>query len=87
MATATWMPSSGNNFGDTPVPAQHRHGRAPAFAASSTNPFGLSDVGIYATPAFVDIDGDGDLDFFDGAQYFENLPTYGTWLPLALSSG
>lgn len=39
---------------------------SPAFAAASTNPFGLADVGAYAGPDFVDIDGDGDLDAFIG---------------------
>ncbi len=38
----------------------------PIFAASITNPFGLSDVGIRATPDLVDIDNDGDLDAFVG---------------------
>ena len=38
----------------------------PVFAAPSTNPFGLIDVGEYANPTFADIDGDGDLDAFVG---------------------
>jgi hypothetical protein len=38
----------------------------PVFAASVTNPFGLIDVGWGATPAFADIDNDGDLDGFFG---------------------
>mgnify|MGYP003335659097 CR=1 FL=1 len=33
---------------------------------SATNPFGLTDVGFSASPTFVDIDGDGDLDAFVG---------------------
>ena len=37
---------------------------APAFAASSLNPFGLYSVGYFASPAFADLDGDGDLDAF-----------------------
>jgi hypothetical protein len=50
---------------------------AAAFAPSSANPFGLADVGIYSTPAFADLDGDGDLDAFIGKSngntiYFEN---------------
>ncbi|MCX7084561.1 MAG: FG-GAP-like repeat-containing protein, partial [Methylococcales bacterium] len=51
-----------------------------AFAAASTNPFGLSDVGSYAAPTFVDIDGDGDLDAlignYDGnTLYYQNTGT------------
>jgi len=41
----------------------------PVFAAPSTNPLGLSDVGTHASPTFVDIDGDGDLDAFVGELY------------------
>ncbi|MEM1392439.1 MAG: FG-GAP-like repeat-containing protein [Cyanobacteria bacterium P01_H01_bin.150] len=48
----------------------------PNFAAAQTNPFGLTDV-LGATPTFVDIDGDGDLDAFVGGDegdtfYFQN---------------
>lgn len=39
---------------------------APAFSSPQKNPFGLSDVGNYASPTFADIDGDGDLDAFVG---------------------
>ena len=39
---------------------------APAFAAAITNPFGLTNVGAQANPAFLDSDGDGDLDLFVG---------------------
>lgn len=35
---------------------------SPAFASPSPNPFGLSGTFRYTVPAFVDIDGDGDLD-------------------------
>ena len=50
---------------------------APAFAAASNNPFGLADVGWNASPAFADLDGDGDLDAFIGQAdlsvvYFRN---------------
>ena len=41
---------------------------APAYAAAATNPFGISDVGGYASPAFADADADGDLDLFIGNQ-------------------
>lgn len=40
----------------------------PVFASASINPFGLSDVGTYASPTFVDIDGDGDFDLFQGGN-------------------
>ncbi|MGY0715198.1 Ig-like domain-containing protein, partial [Azospirillum argentinense] len=39
---------------------------APSFTLESTNPFGLDDVGSYAQPTFVDVDGDGDLDALIG---------------------
>ena len=50
---------------------------APAFAAAIENPFGLDDVGDYSSPAFADLDGDGDLDLISGNSdgylvYFEN---------------
>jgi len=53
---------------------------SPAFAAPVTNPFGLSDVGGFANPAFVDIDSDGDLDAFVGNDagntlFFRNTGT------------
>ncbi|MES2946612.1 MAG: FG-GAP-like repeat-containing protein, partial [Pseudomonadota bacterium] len=38
----------------------------PAFVLSGTNLYGLGDVGGQASPSFVDIDGDGDLDAFIG---------------------
>ena len=48
-----------------------------SFSSPTTNPFGLTDVGSYATPEFADIDGDGDLDAFvtdsgGNIDYFEN---------------
>ncbi|MEI2767244.1 MAG: FG-GAP-like repeat-containing protein [Nitrosomonas sp.] len=49
---------------------------SPIFAASSTNPFGLSDVGALANPTFVDIDGDGDLDAFVGNGGFYSSNGY-----------
>ncbi len=50
----------------------------PAFADAVTNPFGLSLLGFDTAPAFVDFDGDGDLDAFFGERlgrlfYYENV--------------
>ena len=44
---------------------------------SSGSPFGLTDIGFYSTPTFVDIDNDGDFDAFVGElngniNFFEN---------------
>ncbi len=42
---------------------------SPAFQGQTTNPFGLKTVKVDATPAFVDLDGDGDLDSLTGDDY------------------
>ena len=51
---------------------------APSFAAPVTNPFFLTSAFYTSTPAFADIDNDGDLDLFSGNvlgqhAYYENL--------------
>lgn len=55
---------------------------APNFAAPLTNPFGLSSLGSFArsTPAFIDMDGDGDFDLLSGHNngnfyYYQNTVT------------
>jgi|GEM_PF-1610389 len=53
---------------------------APHFATPVVNPYGFPYFGGVLSPTFVDIDNDGDLDFFCGNQsgesnYFENTGT------------
>ncbi|MDP2903294.1 MAG: hypothetical protein Q8N96_09340, partial [Methylovulum sp.] len=45
----------------------------PIFTSPVTNPFGLTDVGVWASPDFADIDGDGDLDAFVGEHQGNTL--------------
>jgi Ca2+-binding RTX toxin-like protein len=52
----------------------------PVFAAPTENPFGLTKVFANATPTFVDIDDDGDLDAFVGdifgdIRFYQNTGT------------
>ncbi|MXS77972.1 hypothetical protein ABF87_08365, partial [Nitrosomonas sp. JL21] len=70
----------GNDDGNILFFRNTGNARSPAFAAPSTNPFGLVDVGSYSKPAFADIDGDGDLDVFicsyhNPVQFFRNTGT------------
>ena len=67
----------GNVYGDTYYFQNTGNSAAPAFAAALTNPFGITNVDFKATPEFVDLDADGDLDAFIGHDegntiYFEN---------------
>ncbi|WP_240592737.1 FG-GAP repeat domain-containing protein, partial [Macromonas bipunctata] len=56
----------GNWDGDTRFFRNTGNASSAAFAAVSTNPFGLVNVGYGADSAFADIDGDGDLDALVG---------------------
>lgn len=57
----------GNNVGNTLFFRNSGNTTTPAFQASAT-PFGLPDVGSFASPTFVDIDADGDFDAFIGVR-------------------
>ncbi|MBI3387057.1 MAG: VCBS repeat-containing protein, partial [Deltaproteobacteria bacterium] len=59
----------GEGYGNTIYFANTGSSAAPAFAASSANPFGLADVGSDSSPTFADLDGDGDLDAFIGENF------------------
>ncbi len=59
----------GNSVGNTLVQLNTGGATSPGFAAATTNPYGLVDVGYNASLSFVDIDGDGDLDALIGNTY------------------
>ncbi len=74
----------GDNSGNTNFFRNTGTAIGPVFAANSPNPFALTDVGKYASPAFADLDGDGDLDALIGdgndsgpshTVFFENTGT------------
>ena len=71
----------GDNSGDLQYFENTGTATNPVYSATSVqNPFGLSDVGSYVAPTFVDLDGDGDLDAFIGddsgkVEYLENTGT------------
>ena len=65
---ATWLVALApvGRAGAPPRDAVTNTPPAPIFLFPTTDPFGLTDVGAFAAPAFADIDGDGDLDAFVG---------------------
>ncbi len=70
----------GTDAGDVVFARNVGNATSPAFGSPSTNPFGLANVGTYATPSFADLDGDGDLDALvendDGVStFFRNTGT------------
>lgn len=62
----------GNNVGNTLFFENTGTHNDPIFASATTNPFGLSDIGTFARPTFVDIDADNDQDAFVNNMFFEN---------------
>ncbi len=63
----------GNSDGNTLFYKNTGTASNPLFFFSGPNVFGLSNVGYSASPTFVDIDGDGDLDAFVGNAYGNTL--------------
>ncbi|TAN67308.1 MAG: hypothetical protein EPN17_11395 [Methylobacter sp.] len=56
----------GTNDGNTYFFRNSGTASNPIFDTATSNPFGLTNVGLFAKPNFVDIDKDGDLDAFIG---------------------
>ena len=61
----------------------------PVFAAPTTNDFGLTNVGLDASPTFADFDSDGDLDAFVGdssgnISFYENQSASANLPPVAV---
>src|SRR4028119_955668 len=63
----------GNADGDTLFYRNTGSASNLVFAAPTTNDFGLTNVGLDASPTFADIDDDGDLDAFVGELFGNTL--------------
>ncbi len=73
----------GNGGGDIQLVKNTGTVNQAVFAAPITNAFGLANVGTHARPAFIDLDGDGDLDALVGNQngdfaFFKNIGSANT---------
>ena len=80
---------TGRLEGDTRFFENTGSASAPAFAALSTDAFGIPDVGTYSAPTFADLDGDGDLDALVGevAGHVVLFPNTGTASAPAFGAG
>ncbi|MBP2295727.1 beta strand repeat-containing protein [Azospirillum rugosum] len=56
----------GNSAGNTVFYRNVGTATQPSFTLAGTNPFGLGNAGSFVSPAFADLDGDGDLDALIG---------------------
>jgi large repetitive protein len=70
----------GNSTGNTLFFRNTGTNIAPAFAPALANPFGLANIGNFASPTFADIDDNGTLDAFIGTKegnilFFKNTGT------------
>ncbi|SFK94701.1 Repeat domain-containing protein, partial [Falsiroseomonas stagni DSM 19981] len=78
---------SGNVYGNLLAWENVGTSQAPSFTAltGTSNPFDGMDVGDRSTPAFVDLDGDGDLDLVSGEYYGTLLAWENTGISVAPS--
>ena len=73
---------AGENNGDFNYFQNTGTATAPVYAPVQTNPFGLTNIGLYSSPTFADLDGDSDLDLMAG-EYYGDFSFYRRCLPTA----